>query len=104
MGREGYSLMYGCPSAAGGWALPTSPATTTIVAMYGAPPAEDHGGQSDEPPTVRHVLVELAHRALDVERTAEAGDRSTEHRVEVAVPVDVDAEGVGRLRVLTDGA
>ena len=34
--RDVQSLMYGCPSAAGGLALPTSPATTIMVTMYGA--------------------------------------------------------------------
>ena len=68
------------------------------------PTAEDHGGEGDEAGAGRHLLVERADRAEREERAAEAGDRAGEGDVPEPGAVDLDADGVGGLRVLADGA
>ena len=68
-----------------------------------APPAEDHGGQGDEALAGGDVRAEAADGADGQERAAEAGDEAAHDHVAVAGPQHVDADRVGRLRVLADG-
>ena len=66
----------------------------------GVPASEDEGGEGDEAPAGGHVLLEAAGGVEAEERAAEAGDGAAEHDGHVAEPEHVDADRVGRRRVL----
>ena len=68
------------------------------------PVTEDHGGQRDEPAAVRHQALEGSDRLEAQERAGQSGERAADHHVQIARPDHVDADRVGRARVLADRA
>src|SRR5262249_39860339 len=68
------------------------------------PVAEDDRGDRDEPPPARQVLVEEADVADREVRAAERRECAGGDDGPPADPVDVDANGVRRPRVLADAA
>ena len=68
------------------------------------PLAEDDGGQRDVAGACRHLPVEARDRDEGEVGAAEAGDRAREQDRAEAGAVDLDADRVGGLGVLADGA
>ena len=66
----------------------------------GAPVAEDHRGEADVPAAAGLAGVEPAGRHQRQESAADAGEPAGDDDRDVLVEVDVDAERLGRLRVL----
>src|SRR6202140_127984 len=68
------------------------------------PVAEDQASEGDEPTATGHVLGEGADEPVRQVHAAKRGEHSGEHNGAVPDRVDVDADGVGRPRVLSAGA
>ena len=68
------------------------------------PTAEDHGRQSDKASARGHILIEAADEAEREPSATKARDHAAQRHVDVAHRIDVDAERVGRPRVLAHGA
>ena len=85
-------------------AKPNPKRSVATKAQPGPPLPEDHRGQGDVPAPAGHVLGEPAGESDREERATERRQHAGGDDRGVAHPEDGDPDGVGRARMLADGA